>query len=561
LCVIATATIVALFPAGGRATPARADLPLVSGKPALASINGEPLLLEEFERVLADVHSGASDNVSRPLSNPSLLLERLINAKLLLQEARNIGLDELPEVQRAEKTFQEDTLRGMLYGYHVRNISEPDPQEVEKRYRNAVKEAKVVSVLFDKEEDAKRLEREVRSGGKFEILAKKRIDAGEAKGSVEGKYLRFASMSPQVAKVVSRMKKGEVSPLIQIGEQFSLLKLEAVRYPKDKAAREQAEKEALQFKKNTALKAYSEELRKKSVKIDRKLLEGLDFETAEPGLDKLRADPRVLATVKGDKSVTVGDLTAALEKKFFHGAERAIEGKKINRKKDQALEEILYKKVTLLEARRQKLDRTEFYKGKVAENRNGLLFGAFVQKVIVPDVKVSDEELNHYYKKNISDYTFPEMVRIDGIAFSGQKDADDAIGKLRSGADFQWLRANAEGQVDPAKVKNVLEFRGQLLDARTLPEGVRKAISGAAAGDFRSYPDPGKVFYVLLLRERIPSSPMPLESAKAEIEKKIFSEKLDRVVREWEEKLRKASDVKIHATGKKLDRIVYPGTR
>ena len=54
---------------------------------------------------------------------------------------------------------------------------------------------------------------------------------------------------------------------------------------------------------------------------------------------------------------------------------------------------------------------------------------------------------------------------------------------------------------------------------------------------------------------------MPLESAKAEIEKKIFSEKLDRVVREWEEKLRKASDVKIHATGKKLDRIVNPGTR
>jgi len=550
-----------LVPPSGYPSPTRSDLPLVGGKPALARINGEPLLLEEFERALSGIHSGASDNTTRSMSKPSVLLERLINAKLVLQEARNIGLDELPELRSAEKAFQEDTLREMLYGYHVRNISEPDKQEVEKRYRKAVKEAKVISVLFDKEEDAKLLEAEIRSGGKFEILAKKRIDAGEAKGSVEGKFLRFASMSPEVAKVVSQMKKGEVSLLIRIGEQFSLLKLEAIRYPKDKAAREQAEKEALQFKKNAALKAYSEELRKKSVKIDRKLLEGLDFEAAEPGLDKLRADPRVLATVKGDKPVTVGELTAALEKKFFHGAERAIEGKKINRKKDQALEEILYKKVTLLEARKQKLDRTEYYKGKVAENRNGLLFGAFVQKVIVPDVKVGEEELHGYYQAHINEYTFPEMVRIDGLVFADKGPAESAIEKLRKGADFQWLRANADGQVDFAKGKDLLEFKGQLLTVATLPDSVREAIAGAGAGDYRLYADPGNAYYVLDLLERIPSRPMPLESVKGEMEKKLFSEKLQLVLRDWEEKLRKASDVKIYATGKKLDGIVNPGGR
>ena len=106
--------------------------PWSAGNRRLPVINGEPLTLEEFERALAGIHGGMTDNTPRSLPHPSQLLERLINAKLVLQEARNIGLDELPEVQSAEKTFEEDTLRGMLYGYHVRNIRKPD----RKRWKN-----------------------------------------------------------------------------------------------------------------------------------------------------------------------------------------------------------------------------------------------------------------------------------------------------------------------------------------------------------------------------------------------------------------------------------------
>jgi parvulin-like peptidyl-prolyl isomerase len=225
------------------------------------------------------------------------------------------------------------------------------------------------------------------------------------------------------------------------------------------------------------------------------------------------------------------------------------------------LEEILNKRVVLLEAKKQKLERTKYFKERAQENRNDVLFGAFVQKVIAPDVKVGDEELKEFYQAHIGEYTFPEMVRVDGLLFSDKKTADEAIEKVRKGADFQWLRANAEGQVDPAKGGNLLDFKAQLLDATTLPEGVRKAISGAAPGEYRLYADPGNAYYVLGLLERFPSKPMPFESVKGALEKKVFAEKLQRVLRDWEEKLRKASDVKIYATGKKLDRIVTPRAR
>jgi parvulin-like peptidyl-prolyl isomerase len=541
--------------------PAGKDLPLVGGKPTLAMVNGEILTLEKFNRVLAGIHGGMTDNATQSRTNPSQLLERLINARLVLQEARNIGLDELPEVMNAEKAFEGETIRGMLYGYQLRNIKKPDKKEVEKRYRQAVKEVKVTSVLFEKEEDGKRLEAEVRGGGDFDELAQRMITSGEAKGSLVGQYLRFDSLSPEVAKTVSSLKKGEVSPLIRIGNQVSLLRMEGIRFAKDPAARAQAEKDTLQAKKVAVLKRYTEGLRKKYLRIDQKLVDSLDYESVEPGFEKLLADDRVLARVKGEKPVTVGDLTNALEKKFFHGSDSAAQRKKINRKKDQVLEEILDRRVASMEAKRLKLEHTDFYKTKAEDYRDEILFGAFVQKVIVPDVKVVDEDLNAYYQANIGEFTFPEMVRIDGLVFTDKGTAEEAIEKLRKGADFQWLRANAEGQVDATAAENLLVFGGELLVATTLPEGVRKAIAGAGPGDYRLYADSGKAYYVLNLMERIPSKPMPLESVKGEMEKKVFAEKVQRVLKDWEVKLRKASDVKIYATGEKLNRIVIPGAR
>ncbi|MEW6719325.1 MAG: peptidyl-prolyl cis-trans isomerase [Thermodesulfobacteriota bacterium] len=538
------------------------DLPLVGGKPALASINGEPLFLEEFDRVLQGLHGDMADNTQkRAIPHPSELLERLINAKLVLQEAHNIGLDELPEIKAAEKSFAEQTLRGMLYGFQVRNIRTADPKEVEKRYREAVKEVKVSSLLFAGEAEAKRLAEEVKAGGKFELLAAKRIAAGEAKGSAKGEYLKFSSLTPDVAKVVARMKNGEVSPPIRIGNQYSLLKLEGVRYPKDNAARKQAENAALQAKKTAALEAYAKGLRKKYARIDRKVLDQVDYEAEGASFDKFRADQRVVATVKGEKPLTVAALTAAIEKKFFHGAERAAERKKINRRKEQVLEDILDRQVALKEAKIQKLERTEFFRVKAEENRNGLLFGAFVQKVIASDVKVTEEELKSYYMEHAADYAYPEMARIDSLAFTDRTHAENAIGKLRSGADLQWLRANADGQADPAKVKNLLDLKGQMLELSGLPAGVKEAVLGAQPGEYRLYTDPAAAHYVLVLRERVPSRPIPLESVKSGIEKKVYNEKTQRVLRDWEGKLRKASEVKIFATGKKLDRIVNPGAR
>jgi parvulin-like peptidyl-prolyl isomerase len=263
----------------------------------------------------------------------------------------------------------------------------------------------------------------------------------------------------------------------------------------------------------------------------------------------------VLLESEGGKPVT--SRPSRPRERFFTGG-RAAERKRSTRRKTGPGES--HPAVTIKEAKRLKLDRTEFYKIKTEEYMDGILFGAFVQKVIAPDVKVDEEELKRYYQAHIGEYTFPEMVRIDGLVFSDRKDAEEASEKLRKGR-ISVAPGDAEGQVEAGKGENLLEFGGQMLDATTLPEEVRKAISGASTGDYRLYADPGNVYYVLDIRERIPSRPLPFESVRGEMEKKVHAEKLQSVLREWEEKLRKASDVKIYPTGGELDRVVNPRAR
>lgn len=549
-----------LVVAAAEGAPADPKLPKIDGKPALATINGEPLTLEEFDIALASLHEGVTDDGKRSHQKPSELLERLINAKLILQEARNIGLDTLPEFTSAVKVYEDEFLRGMLYGEHVRNIKKADKKEVDRRFRLAVKEVKVKSVLMEKEETGKRLEAEVKAGGDFDEAAKRMLAAGDAKGSMEGQYMRVESLSPEVASSISSMKKGEVSPLIRVGGHFSMVKLEDIRFPKDPAAREKAEKDALQAKKVAALKKYTEGLRKKHAKVNKKLMENLDFESPEPGLESLLTDRRVLAEIKGEAPVTVGDLTGTLQRKFFHGPERAAEKKQINKKKQDVLDEILSKRVTLKEAKRKKIDRTGFYKARVEEYRNGTLFGTFFQKVIEPDIKVDETEMQAYLKEHIGEYTTPEMIRIDSLAFPKREDAEEVIGKLRKGADFQWTKTHAEGQVDAAKAANILEFGGTLV-VTDLPEGVRKAIAGATGGDYRIYAEAGGPSYVLRVGEIFPPKPKPFESVKNAIHKKIYIDKRQKTLRDWEEKLRKASEVKIFAADEQLNRIVQPHAR
>jgi parvulin-like peptidyl-prolyl isomerase len=519
-------------------------LPVVEGKKTVATINGEPITLEEFNQELSMLSEGTGGREKVAKEKRFELLKRLINTRLIIQEARRMGLDELKELKERVDVFSRVALRDELIERHVKNVK-PDEKEVGEAYRESIKELKVKSILFEKEEDAKGMENALKAGKDFDETARNFEADKKGKVSEERDYLKYRGLLPEIGGAVSGMKIGSVSPVIRIRSGFVIFKLEDIRFPDDPLVKERLRLEILGKKQKEAFAKYDKTLRTKYAKVNEVLLESLDFDSKEPGFEKLLKDKRVVAEIKGEKPITVGDLTDYMRQQLFHGVERAVEAKRLNKRKNQILEEMLHKRVLGKEALRLGIDKTEDYKNKVKEYENSLVFGAFIQKAVVPDVKLKEEELKAHYDQHIKDYTYPEMMKMSSLVFEKREGAEKAILALRKGTDFQWVKANAEGQLD-RNTQGILDLDGRLLITRDLPEELRKVISGAKAGDFRLYQSAENYFYVLYIQEVVPSRPQPYEEAREKVAQKVYDDKLKRAVEDYADQLRAVSDVKVY---------------
>ena len=523
------------------------ELPVIDGKKAVATVNEEPISLEELNKAIAASHTSRPRGESAGRIDYSAIMHRLINTRLILLEARNMGLDELPEIKDAVDKYSRQILVELLLIFYVKNI-QADEEDIERRYKESVKEWKLKSIRFKKEKDAKEVDTQLKAGGDFDEVVKKTVEWGIAEADVDGVYLKTKDLAIPVAEMVSEMKAGAVSPVLSIGKKgFIIFKLEDIRYPEeaDPAARQQAQRQALDQKRVEATRNYYSELKQRYAKVDEPLLEELDYESGEPGFDKLLQDKRVLVGIKGEAPITVGDFTQAVKNEFYHGIELAIAAKRINKKKTAILEDRLQRKLLLQEALRQGIDKTDAYRQKVKEYENSVIFGTFIQKAVAPDIKLTLAELQTYYKEHAQEYTDPEMMRIKSLVFAKRSDAVEAIDKLKKGTDFNWLGSNAEGQVDP-HTRGLLKLEGKPIMVKSLPEKVKKALSGSRAGDFRLYESPESHYYALYIYEIIPARQQPFEAVRQKIAQTVHKEKTREMVELWAAQLRDYYPVEIY---------------
>ena len=540
--------LICLLFAGPKVYASEWRLPVIEGKIAVATVNDEPITLEELRRAIAASHAARPGGKKAGNIDYSGIINRMINTRLIVLEARNIGLDELPEIKKMANDYSKEALRELLLEGYVKEIK-PDEDEVVRIYQETVKEWKISSVRFGKEEAAKNFEEKVKGGYNFEETMEKFLEEGTAEEGEVGQYLRDRELSPQVAQVVSKMEMGSTSPVVAIGEKgFIVLRLEGRRLPaeEDAEAMEKARRQVLTQEKVRAAKAYYQDLRKKYIRINDDLIKKLDFESEEPGFDSLLKDKRVIVEIGGEQPITVGELAGALQQKFFHGVERAIKAKEVNKRKYDVLEGMVEKRLLLKEALKKNIDKSDEYKYRVKEYERSVIFGAFIEKVINPDIKLNQKELKNHYQENIENYTFPEMIRVKELVFERKSDAVSAVEKLTKGTDFDWLSSNAEGQLEE-KSKGFIRFEGKLLTVGSLPEDLQKTLSGANPGDFRLYESPEGYFYVLYIYHLVPAEPRPFDSVKKEIAKEVFKDKARKAVEAYADQLREYYPVKIYA--------------
>jgi hypothetical protein len=454
-----------------------------------------------------------------------------------------MGLDEQPPFVKAVAEFKEQRLR-QLAEYRATRDVRPDALEVERIYKASIREWKVRSLLFQKKEDADAFRAEVAAGKPFADLAKEALASGRATGNEGADWVSRSAMLPQVADAVSRVETAPAcTDPVAVKGGHAVAAVEEVRYPDDPRAREVAEATSIERLRGVKLAKYRVELEKKYVRTEKKLWNALDFEAPKPGFAALAKDRRAVATLKGGKPVTIADVAEEMRRFFFHGVDEPIQEKKLNAVKDQLLHKILTRRLFLHAAVQGGIPSSPEYRKALQEYEDSLLFGAYVQTVVMPEVKVSEDAGKAYYEQHRGEFAYPAFYKLEALAFAKPQAAEAAMKKLAAGTDFGFLRANAEGQVKPDE--RALALDGQTFSANTLPPELVQALAGAKRDEVRAVATGGQSFLVRVV-DVTPSKEQPYLEARAAIGKKLAAEDLNRAVKDVAAKLRGSHQVAVY---------------
>ena len=515
-----------------------------SGTCPVASVGGDVLTIDDLNLALAGSHGAHGGAAKAGKQDPTAILGRLVDARLIVLEGRAMGLEELPDIATGIRGIEERAGREMLKERVLRDVR-PDPAEVTRLFQDDVREWKLQSVLFPREADARAMVKQLKAGKSFDALAAQAVADKKAKGNEPGQFVDRSKLIDSVLAAVGKTAVRKTTPPVKVTGGYAVIEVEEVRYPENAKARAEAEQKSLAVQQKKALKAFYDGLVKKYARVDEKLLKKLDFESAKPGFAELRKDKRVLVRIEGRPSITVGELAARMEEQFYHGVENAAKMKKINRSKGSTLDALISAPLVAIEVDRQGIPRSDEFRRRVEAETNALVFGAFVRKVVLPGVKVDEPALRAYYDAHKADYSFPAFYKTESVGFAKQKDAEAAAAKLRAGTDFKWLNANADGKLPFGKDT---EHPPPVVSAKAMTPNFAKAMDNAKTGDVRVYAATGDQFYAVKIGEVIPPSAQPYEEAREAILQKLYGEAVQKSVEDWIAKLQKVHPVQTYLT-------------
>lgn len=160
--------------------------------------------------------------------------EELINREVFLQEADKRGIAKQPEVQaEIDLTRQSVLIRGLFNDYLAKNAITPQQVQAEyDRVKSAQgdKEYHAKHILVETEAQAKDIIAKIKSGAKFEDLAKQSKDPGSAANGGELDWAPASTYVKPFSDALTKLQKGQMTDTpVQTQFGWHVIRLDDVR--------------------------------------------------------------------------------------------------------------------------------------------------------------------------------------------------------------------------------------------------------------------------------------------------------------------------------------------
>jgi len=192
----------------------------------LASFDGQTITLGEFNQLWEQVPEDYKLQLDK-----SMVLDQMISEKLLIQEAKNMGLEEDEEVLEQIRKITEQILVQTLIEREILDKVKVSNEEIAEYYEEnkndfiEKEQVHIGNILVETEEEAQDILEQLKAGGDFSEIAKeKSIGPSTAQGGDLG-YLTKGTIVSEIEDVVFALEVGEISDVIKTEFGFHILKV------------------------------------------------------------------------------------------------------------------------------------------------------------------------------------------------------------------------------------------------------------------------------------------------------------------------------------------------
>ena len=266
------------------------------------------------------------------------------------------------------------------------------------------------------------------------------------------------------------------------------------------------------------------------------------------------ADPEILARV-GNKNITKADIEALIS--FYPANQQAII--RMDPKNEEAL---LNNYVTILAvaetARRQGFDKEKNMRKQIQILSDEHLAKGYVQKNVLSKVKVTDKDVDEYYKNHPKEFEKPETVKARHIliGFKGdmtedqkkelRKKADDVLKKAKGGEDFAQLAS--EYSDDPGSKTKGGEL-GYFPKGNMVPE-FENAAFNLKPGEISNVIETPYGYHIIKVEDKKAGEMPAFDSIKEQVRVKATQDAEQKKINEFIEKAKKDTKATIYSQSK-----------
>jgi len=192
----------------------------------LASFGEQTITLGEFNQIWEEVPEDYKLQLDK-----SLVLDQMISEKLLIQEAKNMDLEEDNDVLEQIKKMTEQILVQVLIEREILDKIKVNDEEVLEYYeqnKDSFTEKEQVylyNILLETEEEAQDVMEQLKAGGDFSEIAKEKSTGPSAAQGGDLGYLSKGTIIPEIEEVVFALELEELSEVIKTDFGFHILKI------------------------------------------------------------------------------------------------------------------------------------------------------------------------------------------------------------------------------------------------------------------------------------------------------------------------------------------------